>query len=204
MANYNYGGPPEPYNPYAQAPAHGAPPEGRQPRRNPINQDPAGAPGPGPPNEPTYSHLAHASANYGGTYQPADQYQHQQEPYEGAQHHDDAWGPGGGGGYGSQDYVTESSAPADGMPLHTPTELYDPPIDPFQDEEPGIPLLSPRRSGGPHDGGMTAGGFNPNIVGMQGAGIGEEEGESLVRYGKIPQRQPRRYKTVKRAFHSLF
>ncbi|KAK4051036.1 Chitin synthase 4 [Microbotryomycetes sp. JL201] len=45
--------------------------------------------------------------------------------------------------------------------------------------------------------GPEVGGFDPNIVGPHGAGIGDDE-QSIVRYGRIPQRQPRRYKTVKR------
>lgn len=47
------------------------------------------------------------------------------------------------------------------------------------------------------NGGAYTGGFNPNIVGPQGAGIDDDQ-QSVVRYGRIPQRQPRRYKTVKR------
>ena len=136
-----------------------------------------------------FSHLAHGSADYGGQYQP-DRYS--QQP-----HYGDA-------GFGQPQPVdddwrqSQQSLYAGGMPLEPPRSghsLYDPPVDPFRgdDEEPGIPLLH-------RNDGMSAGGFNPNVVGFEGAGIGDEEGESLVRYGKIPQRQPRRYKTVKRAF----
>ncbi|KAM0790046.1 Chitin synthase 4 [Microbotryomycetes sp. NB124-2] len=46
--------------------------------------------------------------------------------------------------------------------------------------------------------GYNVGGFNPNMVGPHGAGIGGDDEQSVVRYGRIPQRQPRRYKTVKR------
>lgn len=53
--------------------------------------------------------------------------------------------------------------------------------------------------GGGYGGGAHPGGFDPNLVGAQGAGYGaDDDGQSVVRYGRIPQRQPRRYKTVKR------
>lgn len=48
-----------------------------------------------------------------------------------------------------------------------------------------------RRGGGGSYAGVGAGGYGG------GVGHGGEE-ETMVRYGKIPQRQPRRYKTVKR------
>lgn len=54
-----------------------------------------------------------------------------------------------------------------------------------------------RRGGGGSYAGVGAGGYGG------GVGHGGEE-ETTVRYGKIPQRQPRRYKTVKRrSFHEL-
>lgn len=42
------------------------------------------------------------------------------------------------------------------------------------------------------------GGFHPAFVGADGAASDAGTEPSMVRYGKIPQRQPRRYKTLKR------
>ncbi|KAK4698648.1 hypothetical protein P7C70_g7625, partial [Phenoliferia sp. Uapishka_3] len=201
------------YNPYAanhptSPPPFSPPPEGRQPRRGRDQQQPTITPIDHNPyhqqqqqDGQDFSHLAHGSGDYGGTYQPENygggaQYadpgygqQHQSPPafYSNDQHHQ------------HDPYADPYQG---GMPLHplgTQDSLgqYDPPgADPFRggedEEEPGRPLLSPQ------GGGMSVGGFDPNVVGFQGAGIGEEEEENLVRYGKIPQRQPRRYKTVKR------
>lgn len=56
-----------------------------------------------------------------------------------------------------------------------------------------LPLLN---SGGPPGMRMRFdGGLDPNIVGPVGAGMEEPMN---VHFGRIPQRQPRRYKTVKR------
>ncbi|KAK4051686.1 Chitin synthase 4 [Microbotryomycetes sp. JL221] len=52
--------------------------------------------------------------------------------------------------------------------------------------------------GGGYGNGHGVGGFDPNIVGPHGAGVHPDDEQSIIRYGRIPQRQPRRYKTVKR------
>ncbi|KAM0750978.1 hypothetical protein T439DRAFT_300931 [Meredithblackwellia eburnea MCA 4105] len=209
------------FNPYTNQPDYppqsqyaSPPPEGRQPRRHAQTPSQSYQLQDNPmPHHSDFSHLAEGSADYAGAYQP-ERYNNNNNTYD-QQHVDDGWArsPQNPGQYHHQQQ--QSGAPAGGpaigygavgydmggpaAPLgHTPSthSLYDQPMDPFrgadESEEPAMPLLSPQA------GGMSAGGFNPNVVGFQGAGIGEDEGESLVRYGKIPQRQPRRYKTVKR------
>lgn len=52
----------------------------------------------------------------------------------------------------------------------------------------------------------NVGGFDPNLVGQNGAAMAyanndDDDHQSIVRYGRIPQRQPRRYKTVKRELY---
>ncbi|GAA5898199.1 hypothetical protein JCM6882_000102, partial [Rhodosporidiobolus microsporus] len=42
------------------------------------------------------------------------------------------------------------------------------------------------------------GGFDPTLPGAPAGYGGDDDQQSVVRYGRIPQRQPRRYKTVKR------
>ncbi|BGP49869.1 Chitin synthase 4 [Rhodotorula kratochvilovae] len=49
--------------------------------------------------------------------------------------------------------------------------------------------------GGPADAGYGLGAYPPYGAGGFG---GDDDDQSIVRYGRIPQRQPRRYKTVKR------
>ncbi|GAA5928047.1 hypothetical protein JCM3775_002798 [Rhodotorula graminis] len=50
--------------------------------------------------------------------------------------------------------------------------------------------------GGPADAGYGLGAYPP--YGAGGPGVDDDDVHSVVRYGRIPQRQPRRYKTVKR------
>lgn len=98
---------------------------------------------------------------------------------------------------------------------HTPYDQNDPGADPFQ-EDLDTPLLAI-----PHDDSHRSNlrGARPDFAsgypaapsgvygmpgsyrdGSDGSGNGRDaDAESMVRYGKIPQRQPRRYKTVKRA-----
>jgi chitin synthase len=96
--------------------------------------------------------------------------------------------------------------------------------DPFreqgdEEDEPELPLLSSGgamgydtyaggaggmedRYGGGYGGyaaqGHVPGAYEGGSEGYEMGRVGEREEESQIRYGKIPQRQPRRYKTVKR------
>ncbi|ORY77216.1 glycosyltransferase family 2 protein [Leucosporidium creatinivorum] len=102
-----------------------------------------------------------------------------------------------------------SAAPSHSNPFDQGHPLAHPGQD--DDDDGAAPLLSPNGGGG-HGGhprwsssgggggaGGFGGGFDPHVVGPQGAGYGgDDDGQSVVRYGRIPQRQPRRYKTVKR------
>jgi len=111
-----------------------------------------------------------------------------------------------------------SSGPA--LDSAYPSNPFNHPHQPDYDDDGAIPLLSPQAAAsarpGFHQGyrepsfggGSVAGGPSPSMLGAYpgagaggsqfGAGPGDYDQESIVRYGRIPQRQPRRYKTVKR------
>ncbi|KAI5479453.1 chitin synthase, glycosyltransferase family 2 protein [Pseudohyphozyma bogoriensis] len=200
---------------YAQDQSYGPPPPGHQPRRH-GTPTAGGAPAPHVAYElhdnPQHAdqhqqqQYAHdddygAGGHGGGQYypaQPADDpfatpaYHQPTDPYDQQ--------PAYNGGYALPPQGTPS-----GYSATDPFGGQEPHQGADDTQEPEVPLLSPQENrsyasgyGGGYGGGMSAGGFNPNIVGAQGAGIEPGEEESLVRYGKIPQRQPRRYKTVKR------
>lgn len=98
---------------------------------------------------------------------------------------------------GTHDYLATpfQAPPPTGTPL---SDAYarnaysladDGPVEPGEDEHGDMPLL--RRDGSSHSG------FNMPIPGDY---IPEEDGSinNNIRYGRIPQRVPRRYKTIKR------
>lgn len=77
---------------------------------------------------------------------------------------------------------------------YDPNTPYDPnqtPYDPNQNS-----YNPPQASGGGYDQGL-GGGYG--MGGVPGGYVGDDDAQSMVRYGRIPQRQPRRYKTVKRS-----
>ncbi|GAA6030305.1 hypothetical protein JCM8097_009038 [Rhodosporidiobolus ruineniae] len=106
--------------------------------------------------------------------------------------------------------------PSHGYPgLHPSTSNLG--ANPDDDDDGSAPLLSPTHGGwggaGPTTGQAPGqadaslglpGGFDPTMPGAPtgfnagGYGQDDEGQQSVVRYGRIPQRQPRRYKTVKR------
>ncbi|KAF8585057.1 glycosyltransferase family 2 protein [Ramaria rubella] len=97
------------------------------------------------------------------------------------------------------DYIGSSSRPRSSARFSNAYELHD---DPFESNDPAhdIPLLQRENSGGGAS--LRAGvpgGYEPSIQ-------EETEEATNIRYGRIPQRVPRRYKTIKKVelFHGNF
>lgn len=148
---------------------------------------------------------AGTSSYPGGQYHPYDQQQnnmsydylqnqqpHQQGPAGGATYDDDQaplllHGQGQQGGLG----WSTTSGPAPGQA--DPTLQLPGGFDPTQQGPYGPPPPQPQPS--PGFGGPPFAG--PGLGGQQGPQQGYDD-DAVVRYGRIPQRQPRRYKTVKR------
>lgn len=118
---------------------------------------------------------------------------------------------------GGSSYDLSSGPPLDSAYSSNTHNPFNPAHQPDYDDDGAVPLLSPHAAassrpgypGGFRDpsfgGGSLAGGPSPSMVGafpggtsQFGAGPGDYDQDSVVRYGRIPQRQPRRYKTVKR------
>ncbi|GAA5981861.1 hypothetical protein JCM11641_001922 [Rhodosporidiobolus odoratus] len=162
------------------------------------------------PQDP-YAHQQPDYPQYGASdpFATPAAYGHQPEPWAGA----------GGGGYGQGDLGGGVSDPYGQQHLAPPSSY--PPLHPTHsnagatDEEPdSAPLLAAGGGGHGHSRWSTSGpapgqadatlglpgGFDPTLPGApQGYGNGQDiHDDDVVRYGRIPQRQPRRYKTVKR------
>ncbi|KAJ7747757.1 glycosyltransferase family 2 protein [Mycena metata] len=155
----------------------------------------AATPPPGPPMQPydpyaAAHHYGAASPPPQGQYAPAD-------PYGGPIHSPPP--------QGTHDYLATPFQPP--QPSSTPlSSAYarnaysladDGPVEPGEDDHGDMPLL--RRDHSSHSG------FNMPVPGDY---IPEEDGSinNNIRYGRIPQRVPRRYKTIKRVelFHGNF
>lgn len=136
----------------------------------------------------------------------------------------------GAGGRGN--YYDDANQPyGNGADPYYPTQNAQPPLDPFEDNIPLLrtnyapPSLPSQPTfydqntqpydqnaqgydqnaqgyGQGYDGGMQGGG-GYGMGGVPGGYAQDDDAQSMVRYGRIPQRQPRRYKTVKRAFSLL-
>lgn len=108
-------------------------------------------------------------------------------------------------GYGAGGYDHDETHDHDGdMPLlpqsgsyaYAPASAFDANGNMIAGGHPGDHMLYDEATGKPEDDGeYMPGGFDPNLL--------EQGGGANVRYGRIPQRVPRRYKTLKRVelFH---
>lgn len=175
--------PPDPYSepPFSPpgAPGYVSPPPGPHPRRSQaVTGGGAGGAHVGfqlqdnpvsyPTPGPSYGHLPQGPSDYA-----FDQQQRYDQPWNTPQP--------------QQQYPYEPQPPYD--PQQQQAQ------DPFRDDhdEPQWPLLS--GGGGRYaDQGYGQPGQGPMVGGF----AAQQEEESQIRYGRIPQRQPRRYKTVKR------
>ncbi|GAA5977405.1 hypothetical protein JCM10908_004966 [Rhodotorula pacifica] len=160
-----------------------------------------------------------------GQYQPYDHQQQQQQPnmpydahhiHQAQQGNGGLTGAGGGGGgggtydddqapllpAGSHNLGWSTSGPAPGQA--DPSLQLPGGFDPTLAAGGGVPPYGQQQPGGygaGYPGQGQAPGYGGGPPGGGGFGQGPQQGyddDTVVRYGRIPQRQPRRYKTVKR------
>ncbi|GAA5893025.1 hypothetical protein JCM5296_003407 [Sporobolomyces johnsonii] len=196
------------YDPYPGQPPPHAPVDYPQPHSDPFASPPHHHPDPYP--DPSYPPQPHQWAV------PVPHQQDLGDPYPSS--HDHLSLPSAALAH-SQSYDSHySAAPSDPFASHG--TLPSGP-DPTDDEPDSAPLLASAGAPAGHGRWSTSGpapgqadpslgipgGFDPTLLGGRGPhGHGdddEQDQQSVVRYGRIPQRQPRRYKTIKRVqlFH---